>query len=141
MNVNTAQQIAAHIAKMAAITATFSAEFGAEYQLTEHSPERAWDLHHHFMAEQASIANLLDSKAIANPFFRYERWWERRPMMNIALVNELASTAMRLVENTAYLTAKEALHAEAPSIRTIQESIAGMLHPVTRQKGLSNQQA
>jgi len=138
MNLHTAREIAHQVTKMAEAVTVYYAHFPHDYQLDESSPAKAWKLYQKFMNRQARVAMLLDRDAVSTPFTRWERWWERCDVMRIALVNELAHEAMRLVERAAYLQAIGAELRHEDSLRTIQEGIAGMLHPVTRQQALSH---
>lgn len=138
MNTQRAHHIAEHISKIAEIASTFYARYGSDYRLSDDSPAEAWDLYRHFMNEQAEVASLLDANALANPFIRYERWWERRDVITSGLVNELASEGLRLVENSAYVTATGG-DGNARSLMNIQEAIAGLLHPATRRHNINDE--
>lgn len=131
MDQKRAQKIIKHITKLASVISTFHATYGADYALNEESPKEAWALYSKSMAQQAKIANYLDGDALYRPHSRWGHWWERNDIMPIALINEMASDAMLLVERTAYALANEA-SPEATHI--IQEGIAGMLHPATRHR-------
>lgn len=137
MNVVKAQKIAQHVAKIAELATSFHARFGTNFRLNEESPAQAWEMYRSFMAEQAQIAALLDLDALAKPYYRWEKWWERRDVMNTGLVNELATEAIRLVERAAYIEAVGEAASE-DAMRVIQEGIAGLLHPMTRQLGLDH---
>lgn len=136
MNVSIAQQISSRVSKIAELSAIFNAKYGCNYRLNPESPTEAWDLYHQLMAEQAQIASLLDNEAVSKPYVRFERWWERRDVINTALVNEMASETIRLVERAAYLMAVEHDQNAQSSLRVIQEGIAGLLHPATRQQAI-----
>lgn len=138
MDLHTAREISKQITHMAEAVTTYYANFAPNYRLTEESPAHAWKMYQAFMQRQAEIAVLLDSDAVATPFTRWERWWERCDVMRIALVNELAQEGMRLVERAAYLEAIGAESRQEQGLRNIQEAIAGMLHPTTRQQALSH---
>ncbi len=137
MNRKNAQQIANRITKIAEIATTFYAYYGSDYRMSEDSSPRAWQLYRKFMNEQASVASLLDGRALQKPFIRYEKWWERRDVINPGLVNEMAAEALRLVEKTAYLNAVEGSTENAIGLLGIQESLAGMLHPTTRRQDVN----
>lgn len=138
MNLQTAREVTKHIARMAETVTTFYAHYPHDYALDETSPARAWKLYQDFMQRQARIAMLLDRDACATPFSRWGRWWEKADVMRLALVHELAHEGMRLVERAAYLQAIGAETRNEDGMRAIQEGIAGMLHPVTRQQALSH---
>ncbi|MEL7434915.1 MAG: hypothetical protein AAFN11_13300 [Chloroflexota bacterium] len=138
MNVQSAKKIHKRVAQLAETATIFYAKFGANYQMTEDSPARAWELYKDFMTRQAQIASLLSNRAIANPYVRWERWWENRDVMNIALVNELGTEALRLVERVSYLHATNQPTANELSIEALEQSIAGLLHPITRQQKLAH---
>jgi hypothetical protein len=137
MNVNRAQEIAGRVAKLAVIATTFAARYGRDYRMTSESPAEAWNLYHQCMAEQAQIAQLLDRKSLANAYVRWGKWWECRDMINTGLVNEMATEAFRLVEHAAYLDALGSDVRREDGLRVIQEVIAGLLHPSTRQDDLA----
>lgn len=131
MNPKRAQKVAKHITRLADTVSTFHATYGSNHTMSEASPPAAWTLYSQSMAHQAKIASYLDGDALLRPHSRWGRWWERCDIMPVALVNEMAQDALLLVERTAYATAT------GRSIETtqiIQESIAGMLHPATRQR-------
>jgi hypothetical protein len=137
MNIKQAHKIAKHVAKIAEVAATFYAQYGSDYKMTENSPKPAWELYREFMARQAKIVKLLDETAIHQAHVRWEPWWERRDVMNIALVNHLSSETFRLIERAAYL---DALREDSQaSLIGIQETIAGLLHPKTRHKALGQE--
>jgi hypothetical protein len=138
MNRQKAQQIASRVTKIAEIATTFYAHYGSDYRMTEDSPPRAWELYRRFMNEQASVASLLDARALQKPFIRYEKWWERRDVINPGLVNEMAAEALRLVEQTAYLSAIKGNPEDAVGLLGIQEALAGMLHPATRRQDVNH---
>lgn len=134
MNIKSAHKIAKQVAKIAEVAAAFYAQYGSDYKMTENSPASAWDLYREFMARQAKIVNLLDENAVNQAHVRWEAWWKRRDVINIALVNHLSSETFRLIERAAYL---DALHEDSQSsLMGIQETIAGLLHPTTRLKTL-----
>lgn len=138
MKIQHAHQIAEHISKIAEIASTFYARYGSDYRLDDNSPAEAWALYRRFMNEQAEVASLLDTDALDKPFIRYERWWERRDVITSGLVNELAAEALRLIENSAYLTATGG-DSNSRSLRNIQEAIAGLLHPATRRHNIDTE--
>ncbi len=138
MNLHTAREISTQITRMAEAVTRYYANFPPHYRLTEESPAEAWKMYQEFMQRQAKIAMLLDRDPVATPFTRWERWWERCDVMRIALVNELAQEGMRLVERAAYLEAIGQDPRQEQGLRSIQEAIAGMLHPTTRQQALSH---
>jgi hypothetical protein len=130
MNTQNAQKIAKQIGKIAEVASTFYALYGSDYKLKETSPKQAWELYNEFMTRQSKVANLLDANAVENAHIRWEAWWERRDVINIALVNHLSSEAFRLIERAAILEARGEVTAD--SMRRIQETIAGLLHPSVR---------
>jgi hypothetical protein len=141
MTIRNAEQIVQHVTRIAQIATKFYALFGSDYRMSENSPARAWDLYREFMNEQALIASLLDSRALDKPFIRYEKWWERRDVINTGLVNEMASETLRLVEHAAYLEAIGEKPDDSISLLGIQESLAGMLHPATRRQDVNREEA
>lgn len=132
MNVAIAQRIVAHVAHLTALASAFQAKFGRDYRLTGDSPSIAWELYRNIMAEQTNIANLLEPAALQTPYSRYGQWWQRRDVIDQAMLNELAADALRLVERAAYLEAEGKPTENAPVLLVVQQSIAGMLHPATR---------
>jgi len=138
MDLRTARDIAKQVTRMAETVTAYYAHFPHDYHLSENSPADAWKLYQKFMERQAKIAMLLDRDAITTPFTRWERWWERCDVMRISTVNELAQETMRLVERAAYLQATGESTIREEGLRHIQETIAGMLHPTTRQQALSH---
>lgn len=138
MDLRTARNISKQITRMAEDVTTYYAHFPHDYHLSESSPPQAWKLYQDFMQRQAKIAMLLDRDSISTPYTRWERWWERYDVMRIATVNELAQEGMRLVERVAYLEAIGDNTRREEGLRNIQEGIAGMLHPITRQQALSH---
>lgn len=138
MNVNKAKKIAHRVAKIAELSSTFYAHYGSSYRLSDDSPPEAWELYRQIMAEQATIASLLDTRALENPYVRYEAWWQRRDVINPALVNELATETMLLVERAAYQAVRMDAATQTDSMYVLQEGIAGFLHPATRQKAVTN---
>ena len=130
MNVKNAHKIAKQVAKIAEVVAAFHAQYGSDYKINENSPASAWDLYHEFMKRQAKIVKLLDAEAVNQAHVRWERWWERRDVISIALVNHLSSETFRLIERAAYLNAKS--EESQTSLLGIQETIAGLLHPQIR---------
>lgn len=140
MTIQNAEKIAQHVTRIAQIATKFYAHFGSDYRMSEDSPALAWDLYREFMNEQARVASLLDSRALDKPFIRYEKWWERRDVINPGLVNEMASETLRLVEHEAYLDAIGENPDESISLLGIQESLAGMLHPATRRQDVNREE-
>ena len=132
MNINTAHRIVAHVANLTALASTFQAKFGRDYRLTGDSPAEAWELYRSIMAEQANIADLLETTALQTPYSRYGQWWERRDVIDQAMLNELAANAMSLVERCAYLAAEGRSTVNAPVLLIVQQAIAGLLHPAAR---------
>lgn len=138
MNIKTAKKIHKQVAQLAEVATTFYAHYGSNYRMTEDSPSNAWDLYQEFMMRQAHIADLLSNRAVATPYIRWERWWENRDVMNIGLVNELGTEALRLVERVSYLTATGKTTTYEFSVEAIEQTIAGLLHPMTRQQRLAH---
>jgi hypothetical protein len=138
MNIQTAQTIVTHVANIARIASTFHAKFGRDYRLQADSPAQAWELYRQVMAEQATIASLLEAEALNSPYSRYGKWWERRDIIDTGILNQLEEDAMNLVERTAYLQAMEQSTQGAPALLVLQQSIAGILHPATRQTSLEH---
>ncbi len=137
MNINKAQTILNHVGQLARIVGTFQARFGRDYRINDSSSTVALDLYRQAMAEQTHIANLLAPQAVANAYSRYGKWWERRDMLDTAMVNALSQEAITLVERCAYLVAEGQPTEDAPSLMIVQQSIAGMLHPSTRPLAVS----
>ena len=137
MNTRNAQAIVQHVAEIAEVASAFYANYGKDYKMSADSPAEAWKMYRKFMELQAEVASLLDVEAIRNAHVRWEPWWERRDVINIALVNHLSSETFRLIERAAYLNARgvDATH----SMRGIQETIAGLLHPTTRLQTLEHE--
>lgn len=138
MNISQAQRIMMHVANIATIGATYQAKFGRDYRLTPESPAAAWELYRNLMSEQTNIASLLEPAALHTPYSRYGKWWERRDVIDSGLLNELTADAMTLVERCAYLDAMNQSTVNAPSLVIVEQSIAGMLHPATRQTSVSD---
>lgn len=136
MTIEQARRISERVSSIAELSAVFFARHGSSYRMGSDTPAQSWELYREFMAQQARIASLLDHEALLNPNVRYERWWERRDVINPALVNELSAEATRLLERCAYLQGRndEAAH---ESLLAIQQTIAGLLHPMTRMSGIS----
>jgi hypothetical protein len=122
MNIKSARKIAKHVAKIAEVSAAFQAKYGCDYKMTENSPAEAWELYNAFVALQDKIAILLDAEAVNKAHVRWEAWWERRDVINVALVNHLSGETWR--------------EAAPTSLLGIQETIAGLLHPATRHKAV-----
>lgn len=133
MNIQTSHRIMAHVANITTLAATFHAKYGRDTRLTSDSPATAWELYRALMTEQANIADLLEDAALASPYSRYGKWWERRDVIDSGLLNQLTADAMNLVERCAYLDATNQVTVNAPSLIIVQQSIAGMLHPATHQ--------
>jgi hypothetical protein len=132
MNIKSARKIAKHVAKIAEVAAAFHAKYGCDYKMTENSPTEAWDMYREFMTLQDKIVALLDAEAVNKAHVRWEAWWERRDVISVALVNQLSGEVFRLIERAAYLDARQ--EAAPTSLLGIQETIAGLLHPTTRNK-------
>lgn len=139
MKIQTAHRIMAHVANITTLAATFQAKYGSDYRLTSDSPAPSWELYRALMAEQANVAGLLEPIALETPYSRYGKWWERRDVIDSGLLNELSAIAMTLVERCAYLEAMNHSTVNAPSLVIVQQSIAGMLHPSTRQLMVSSE--
>lgn len=138
MNINNARRIHCTIAKLAELSAFYHARFGNHHRITADSPTEAVELYQAFMNEQGQLASLLDNKALAAPYTRWEKWWEHRAVMSIALVNELSEATLRLLEHIAYLEAMGKNPDNETSVCSLQETIAGMLHPQAREAGQSS---
>lgn len=138
MNINRARKIHCAIASIAELASSYNATYGSNTRITENSSADAQNIYQRFMAEQANIASLLDTKPVNTPYLRWEKWWESRDVMNIGLVNELASAALRLVEHIACLEAMGKNPDTEASVCSLQETIAGLLHPIARQQALEN---
>jgi hypothetical protein len=137
MTVENARAIVCRIARLAELAASFTAIYGKTYRLTEDSPQAAWDLYREVMAEQAEIAGLLELDALQNSYSRYGEWWKRADVMDTAIVNELASEAFNLIGRCAYLAVNDETRWSNSDL-VLQRSIAGILHPATRQTALEN---
>lgn len=135
MNVNVAKEIAQRVAHLAELAATFTAIYGKNYRMTAESPARAWQQYQEIMAEQAHIAGLLDVDALNNAYSRYGEWWKRQDVMDSAIVNELAIEVFNLIGRCAYV---ETSGGRTNSALVVERSIAGILHPATRQTALEN---
>jgi hypothetical protein len=138
MNITRARKIHCAIASIAELASSYNARYGSNTRITENSPAAVLEIHNRFMAEQANIAALLDDKPVHAPYLRWEKWWESRDVMNIGLVNELATAALRLVEHIACLEAMGKNPDNEASVCSLQETIAGLLHPAARQQGIEN---
>src|SRR5688572_10198760 len=138
MNIVRARKIHCSIASIAELASSYNARFGSQTRITDKSPAEAVEIFNRFMAEQAIIASLLDTKPVNAPYLRWEKWWESRDVMNIGLVNELATAALRLVEHLACLEAMGKNPDTEASVCSLQEAIAGLLHPTARQQALEN---
>jgi hypothetical protein len=135
MNIVRARKIHCTIASIAELASSYNARFGTQNRINDNSPAEAVEIFNQFMAEQANIARLLDAKPLSAPYLRWEKWWESRDVMNIGLVNELAAAALRLVEHLACLEAMGKNPDTEASVCSLQEAIAGMLHPQAREQG------
>jgi len=133
MNITIAQEIHNRVGRIASVATFFYARYGSNYRMTDDSPKSAWDLYNQIMAEQMEIAKLLDNSALVNPYIRWEKWWEQRDVMNIGLVNELDTEALRLIERISYLDALGKFTEGEQTVQSIQEALAGLLHPIARQ--------
>jgi len=131
MNTTIARQIAEQIAQLAVLTARFQANYGRNVLLTDLSPEGAHALAGQILDGQASIAALLDPRALETTYHRFGQWWKRHDVIDCAIINELAIDAHNLIARTAYL---EAEGGDEATLLPIQKSIAGMLHPAARQR-------
>jgi hypothetical protein len=138
MNITRARKIHCAIASIAELASSYNARYGSNTRISENSPAGAHEIYERFMTEQANIAVLLDTKPVNAPYMRWEKWWESRDVMNIGLVNELATAALRLVEHIACLEAMGKNPDNEASVCSLQETIAGLLHPAARQQGLEN---
>jgi hypothetical protein len=135
MNVNIAKEIAQRVAHLAELAATFTALYGKNYRMTAESPARAWEQYQEIMAEQAHIAGLLDVDALSTAHSRYGEWWKRQEVMDSAIVNELAIEVFNLIGRCAYM---ETNTTRTNTALAVERSIAGILHPATRQTALEN---
>jgi hypothetical protein len=133
MNIKRAHQIHCALANIAELASSYNARYGSNTRINDNSPADAHEIYNRFMEEQSNIASLLDTKALNAPYMRWEKWWESRDVMNLGLVNELASAALRLVEHIACLEAMGKNPDNEGSVCNLQETIAGMLHPLARQ--------
>ncbi|MCU0514951.1 MAG: hypothetical protein MUE40_20540 [Anaerolineae bacterium] len=140
MNTETAKAIVCKVAHLAELAATFNATYGANYRMTEDSPREAWALYREIMAVQAHIAGLLDGEALRTCYSRYGEWWKRMDVMDSALVNEIASEGFSLINRCAYLDVHDSSRWTHSDL-VLQRSIAGLLHPATRQVELANAEA
>ncbi len=131
-----AQQLAIEAAKLTELVARFAASYGQHYTLKPASPQPAWDLYDSIIAQQASIAAMLDKEALENPYSRVGKWWERQDIIDLATLHELASEIFRLISCCAAYESSDVENAIPLSIRRAQESIAGMLHPTAVHRGL-----
>lgn len=138
MNINNARRIHCAIAKLAEIAAFYQARFGNHQRITADTPAEAVELYKAFMSEQSNLASLLDNKALSAPYTRWEKWWEHRAVMSIALVNEMSEATLRLLEHIAYLEAMGKNPDNEASVCSLQETIAGMLHPQALEAGQSS---
>jgi hypothetical protein len=136
MNTEISHKIVSHVSKIVSIASAFHAKFGRDYRLDNNSPAQAWELYRKFMSEQNTIASLLETEAIEKPYSRYGEWWERRDMIDCGLLNELAAEANTLVERVAYLEAMGRSTVDNATLIVVQQAIAGLLHPSTRQINL-----
>ena len=130
MNTVATREIIDRIARLAELVASFNASYGRDYRIDLNSPNSAVELYNRIMNEQQTIAGLLTPEAVEKPFARFGAWWNRRSVMDLALINEMASAAFDLIGRYAYAVEDGRINAqEARSILLVQQSIAGMLHP------------
>lgn len=135
MEVIIAKQIAQRVAHLAELAATFTATYGRNYRMTAESPAYAWEQYQKIMAEQAEIAGLLDPEALTTAYSRYGEWWKRQDVMDSSIVNELAIEVFNLIGRCAYLQTHDT---RTNTALVVERSIAGLLHPATRQTALEN---
>lgn len=138
MNTVIARRLVENTARLMDIATRFEVKFGRDYQLKPGSPQEAWDLYQQAYEEQCRIAQQLDVEALEHPFIRWGQWWQRQDMIDTGIINELAAEIFHLISYCACQEANSDVHFPV-TLKLAQETIAGVLHPATRQIGLDRE--
>jgi hypothetical protein len=128
MNIVTAHQLMAEVAKLTEMSSIFQARYGKHYRMKPGSPAEAWDLHQSIVHQQTAIARLLDIPALERPLLRCAQWWKNQDAMDYSITASLAQEVIHLIACCA--SADVQAHTVAsPVIDVSQSIIAGLLHP------------
>jgi hypothetical protein len=114
----------------------------AEYQakhgkapLGAGSSDRAWALHDQMVMQQGRIARLLEPHTLDNFHHKYGMWWQHQDMMDVNTAQQLIQEIGCLLARCAYRDANHDGEEWSYAILIAQCTIAGMLHPASRQLG------
>ena len=130
MDIQQAKQLFAHVSELAEVSARYRARYGG-YQLHANRDEDAHRLHDEALSAQTTIARQLDRDALLQPA-RGASWWRECDILPLYVANELAYESMRLIALFGY-TAGDTVPPAAHT-RSLQQNIAGRLHPTARQR-------
>jgi len=137
MNSETARQIISDAAYLLEQVATYQAKFGRSYTITPLSPPEVQSLTQSIFELQCKIAAALDPTSLTNPHYKCGEWWERQEVIDIGVVQELVNEACHLVSCCAYFSAEARGMEGSYAVRSAQSTLAGLLHPATRQVALA----
>lgn len=125
MNCTTAHNLMIEAAHLARLVGIFQTRYGRDVDLQNVDSE----LYGQIVEHQRRIAAMLDQPALNNPYPRFGKWWERHPVMDIAMAHELICEVGHLIAYCAKLNATNTKSSESRIVYNAQCIIAGILHP------------
>lgn len=137
MNTNVAKTIMQRAAQLTEVVATFQATYGRSYQLDVNCCKEAKELADSILNIQTQIARLLDEDSVKNPHFKVGEWWKRQDAPDTGVVQEMVGEISHLIACCAYFAADPNGREWSYAVRSAQSTIAGFLHPVSRQASLT----
>lgn len=136
MDTTLARHLAARVAELIELASIFQCRYGKDYRLKPGSPTDAWDLHQSIIDQQTAIAGLLDTYAIETPAQRVPQWWKNQDIMDTSTATSLAQEVCHLIAACACVDANPE-RVSSPVIASLQQVIAGTLHPSTRMMAMA----
>ncbi|GAB4512676.1 MAG: hypothetical protein OHK0046_12580 [Anaerolineae bacterium] len=133
MNMNNARAMLNHAAQLIELSATFQTRYGRDYAMKPGSPADAWELYDAIFTLECQIGRLLDANALENLHHRHGEWWKRQDVMDTATAREILEVTGHLIACCARVSANQTDAEWSYAIKTLQQSIAGMLPPASLQ--------
>jgi hypothetical protein len=140
MRTEVALELTQNVAQLVELTATFQAKYGRHYTLKPGSPAEAWALYNQIFNQQATIAQMLDTRALQMPQEGYDKWWERQDAMDLSIAKTLIQHSSHLIATVAYFNAEAHETDWSYAVYCAESAVAGLLHPSAIQVALSSLQ-
>lgn len=141
MNSQLACEVAAKVAELTHLCASFQAKYGRYYSLKPGSSPEAWALYNAIFNKQVEIAQRLEPQAIEKVNERRNQWWQRQDAIDLSITSEIMHEVSQLIATCAYFEAETQETNWSYAVYCLQVSIAERLHPAARQTALASLEA